>query len=321
MKKRIIIIISSVIATFVLVTSIVSLLYFALPPVYGETWEKGFTIQYKAIKNSNKNERKIIIFGGSYVAYSIDNKLIKEKTGIKTYTLGNDRGIGINYPIEIIEANVNKDDIIIYPFDDFSEGDYGMDLLYAVWDGESDMFWDFARKHPDYIIKSFAKGAYTKSFYPIHVKIKGTIQSSMGWVDDDSMLSKWFDKENGQYTYERKEIRIKESDYNSIVSCKIENVNDYAIKRLQQLKNKCEEVGAKLYLTMPATYEKSIIDSSEELSNYGIELSHKIGAPLLGDFNESKCPYDYMFDGPFHLNDMGAQHYSNIIANNINLIK
>ena len=320
MKKRILAIAISLVAGIAVALGAIGILYFATPIVYGNTWEKGFTIQYKAIRKSDANQSRVILYGGSNIAYSIDNELIREQTGIPTYTLGNDRGLGINYPMDLLEREIRKGDIVIFPFDAFVSEDYGMELLYAVWDGEPDMLWSFASAHPALVAKTIGKGAYTKAFFPAHEALKTGLQSAMGWADDESMKAEHFNRETGQYTYPREDTKFSPTSYQGDPSktMSVGDVDVYCINRLSAFSKTCQAKGASFYLFYPSTYEKHIDGTVEGLNAFGHTLSEKTQVPLLDEFGKALLPYEQMYDGPTHPNTLGSKAYSAAIAEAIN---
>lgn len=62
----------------------------------------------------NKNNKKILLIGGSGIGWGISAELIERETGVKTINLGHHAGFGLIDYQSFIISNINKDDIIIF---------------------------------------------------------------------------------------------------------------------------------------------------------------------------------------------------------------
>jgi len=78
-----------------------------------KNYNSAFVDKLKKVREI-KNERKIILYGGSSVGWGISAKQIEENTGIKCINLGHHAGFGLIDFQDFILDNLNPDDIIIF---------------------------------------------------------------------------------------------------------------------------------------------------------------------------------------------------------------
>ena len=73
--------------------------YFVMPPTFDGSYQRGFNYQYHALEHA-KSQPKIIVFGGSYMNFSVDTDLLSRISKHPAYALGIHSGMGMSYIIE-----------------------------------------------------------------------------------------------------------------------------------------------------------------------------------------------------------------------------
>ena len=131
--------------------------YYCTQDVYADNYQKGYVYQYRRLQAADDSTPKVVVFGGSYLAFSLDTKYMEELIDMPCYELGVQSNMGMCYSIELISQEINEGDVIVFPFEDFSRDDYGMDLICLTLDGQLDMTLDFLKAHPKELLSAMPR--------------------------------------------------------------------------------------------------------------------------------------------------------------------
>ena len=82
------------------------------PNAYDASFEHALMLQAKAL--SAEREDEVIVFGASYVPFSIDNAEMESVLGRKTQILGVEASMGIPILIDILYETAQPGDTIVY---------------------------------------------------------------------------------------------------------------------------------------------------------------------------------------------------------------
>ena len=110
MKKRIAFI-SLTITTIILIPVILIVFAFGLSPQYDKSFYGGMAIKYDRIKNIS--DRKVVIIGGSSLAFGLRSDLLEQELGIPVVNFGLYANLGPKYMLDVAEDFIGKDDIVI----------------------------------------------------------------------------------------------------------------------------------------------------------------------------------------------------------------
>lgn len=291
------------------ISALFYLLYFILPPVFNNSYQKGYNYQYHAIEKAN-NDKKIIVLGGSYMTFATDSKLLSKLTNRPSYTLGIHSGMGMCYIIESVEKFISQGDIVIYSFRPFEKNDYGMDLIYLCFEGDKDMFLDFFSTHSPVIAKTISPAIFTKLYNWFHEILKKALNKA--GLKNSVWVESAFDEASGNLIYPRPVIDpgIPEYELKPRFEYKIEEIDDSCIKILNDLDSFCKEKGAFLCITWSPVYEGSVLSSNDEKSNYEKYLASNCNAPIISTLNKNEFPEDCLYNGALHMNDKGMEQYT-----------
>ena len=121
----------------VLVISTIAI--FFVFPIYFPSDREGFLSEYSTKKNLlvSLPSPKIIIVGGSNVAFGIDSEHLKAGTGYQTVNMGLQAGLGLHFMMEDVLPHLRKGDVVIISpeyeqFGNIYEGGVQNALLYAT---------------------------------------------------------------------------------------------------------------------------------------------------------------------------------------------
>ena len=269
---------------------------------YDDNYQKGFVYQYRRLQNASPDEKKIVVFGGSYLSFGLDTKYMEELTGLPTYELGVQSNMGMCYSIELLKDYINAGDIVVFPFEDFEKDDYGMDLIYITIESESDMMIDFFRNHPKELLEAWPRGIYRR--------VAGLFRNT----SDPYYTAEGFDPEYVYYSLDRpKPVMTRDEllkDGPAGYAYTMKDVDPTCIEILNELNSFCNEQGAQLLITYSPMCEQSVYTDAKGRQEYMTELESVIDAPIICRLEDCFYDADLIFNGNKHLNNEGMKIYT-----------
>ncbi len=282
---------------------VVTLVTAATKNVYADNYQKGFVYQYRRLQNADADKPKLILFGGSYLTFSLDTKLMEQLTGIPTYELGVQSNMGMCYTIELIEDYINEGDIVVFPYEYFGKDDYGMDLIYTSIESEPDMMLSFAKDHPKEMANTLPRGIFRR--------VAGLFRNT----SDPYYSAKFFDQDYAYYTLDRPEpIVTEQAMVDAGYAHDIREVDMTGIERLNELNALCEERGAKLYITYAPLCTQSIWTDKAGRDAFEESMADMLDADIICSLDDCFYDYKYIFNGNEHLNTAGMEKYTKDLA-------
>ena len=110
MKKKILLI-SFTVFIIILIPVILVSFAFGLSPQYDESFYGGMAIKYDRLKNIS--ERKVVIIGGSSLAFGLRSDLLEQELGMPVVNFGLYANLGTKYMLAVAKDFIGKDDIVI----------------------------------------------------------------------------------------------------------------------------------------------------------------------------------------------------------------
>lgn len=259
---------------------------------------------------SLKNKKKIIVIGGSGVAFGLNEELLKEETGYEIVNFGLHAGMGQRVMLEMSKAGINEGDIIILAFELeylYKSDDYldriGVDLVLLGMDNRITLYRYF---YPKSYVQVF-------SYLPIHYMkyIKEFKKENVEKAVFSVYNSAAFD-ERGYMTYPRNEF-FETFDENQGRLNLVEDISLHKnfLKVIKNYKKFVEKKGARLYFAMTPIVDLSI--TTEKTKEILITAPKKVEEQTGISF-VSKQPLEYLFpkelmyDTTYHCNTKGAEY-------------
>ncbi len=287
--------------------------YGFFPGVYQNSLMKGLAIQYHALHNGSDEERKVIMVGGSNIAFSVDSDYLGELLGMPVYNLGVHVGTGMVYPFELAESEIEPGDIVVFPYENFEGDNYGMNLINMTIENESDMLLPFISRHPGEIVRSAGPAACIKLFQAVHNAVKDLADRPQNAYDSRS-----FDTDTGNFIFDKPETIIKEGDLHDPAPFRLDEQDQSGIAYLNDFSEKCRKKGARLLITWPPQWEgknPSYVDTEQKSEIEG--LKEILDAPVISDRSEYCFSENELYDSPAHLNNKGTERYAELLAKDI----
>jgi len=110
MKKNVI---SAVLIVFVvlLIFSVLIGFCFGIPSQYDNTFLAGLSLKYNRLNSIEK--QKIVIIGGSSVAFGIDSQLMERELNLPVVNFGLYASLGTKIMLDLAKDSINENDIVI----------------------------------------------------------------------------------------------------------------------------------------------------------------------------------------------------------------
>lgn len=318
MKKFILKLCSIGLVACILFLAIASGICFGLPGAYDDHYQRGFVYQYRHLEQAYRDgERKLITIGSSNIAFGVDSALLSSETGLTACNLGINAGMGSAYMFETAEKFLSAGDIVLYPFAPFAGEDYGYDLIWLTLDGEADMLSDFVLNHFGGSLKTFGAAAWRKLFHLTGDRALGVVKDMLGGnIDADVYDATSFDPSNGNMIVYRGGPIVSEAEVNAWGwGYDIESLSDWIVDYLNEFNRICEEKGAKFYIVYQAVVRSAVVDASEaHLLAYQDYLESVFDASIIMDIMDSMVGYESSYNTSTHLNSVGMEAYTKLLA-------
>lgn len=286
----------------------------ALPNQYENTFTAALPDKMDRLCEIKKP--KIIVIGGSSIAFGLDSKLMENLTGMPVINFGLYASLGTRVMLDLSKANINKGDIIILSpeTDDQTLSMYfNPEVMWQAIERDKSILKHLPRDLQKEMLLAFRNYSANKS----RLFLSGT-PNPVGVYRRDS-----FDK-YGDIVYSRPQSQMKlgydpgqpiNPTKELISNGFIDYVNDY----IKHAKSK----GATVYFTFSPMNESAMSEevTSKSLYDYYRYLSNVLDCEVISDINNSILEAGYFYDSNFHLNDSGKVVWTAGLSEDIRRIK
>ncbi|MDD7735395.1 MAG: hypothetical protein SOW55_00345 [Bacilli bacterium] len=301
MKKKVLTLISIFILVISIPITILSFAFFA-PCQFDKSFYGGLKIKLNRI--SSIEEKKIVVIGGSSVAFGYDSKLVEKETGISFVNFGLYANLGTKYMLDLALDSINEDDIVIIAPEQDKQS------LSNYFNGES--VWYSLDGNFSYINK-IDKNNYTEllsGFFPfLSNKYKsyknGSKPNPSGVYNVDSFDS------YGDIVYPREaNVMVGNYDSSSLIDFNINSIDLDFIDYLNRYAKKVEDKKASVYFTYSPINKLALIDDETSIYTYHNYLKEKLSFKVLGNPLNHILEPNWFYDSNFHLNTNGSVLYT-----------
>ena len=246
---------------------------------------------------------RLILVGGSNLAFGIDSPAIEKEIGIPVINMGLNAGLGLRYMLNEVKPYVHQGDIVVivpeYQFfyiGRLLNGDSTlMDLLTVFPQGLKYIDWPkqlplFLKNYPEYIRNQVQTIFYTflnKSHDPIYYRA--------GFNKNGDMVS--------HLDQPSKEVHVILKD--RFLLPQIFQVNAESLDILNRFYYSSRTRGAKVFLIFPDIPDVYYQQEEPRLAILFSQLKNNLKIPLLSSPAENVLPVEYFFDSLYHLNSKG----------------
>lgn len=297
-KKTSMIIFLTVCAVFLTVEIVFLICGFGLPEQFGDTFMG--ELKYKCAHLEETEGQRIVIVGGSGVAFGYDCRLIEETLKkYKAVNFGMYAGLGSKAVLDLSEVRIRAGDIVILSpeqdaqtLSDYFNGEY----MWQAADGDFGLLTDLKRENLEQMLGAFPGFVLQKLRYVMEGKRPNT---------DDiycrSSFNEYGDIESDQCTENTMPFGY---DSNQTVRFAEDVLQEEFIQYMNDYAERLEKKGAVVWYRFCPVNELAV-EESEDVESYYELLKSKLDFPIIGNPNNSVMEAEWFFDTNFHLNSSG----------------
>ncbi len=279
------------------------------PDVYKESFYAALPMKYDRLHDVK--EKKIVVIGGSSVAFGIDSKLVEQELGMPCVNFGLYAAFGLKPMLDLSEKAVGEGDIIIIAPELSTQtySDYiGYDYLLQACEHRSDMVFDLGGK--------YMMGFWSK--FPGYIENANKLIKHGGLQVEGVYAASSFD-EYGDIIYERS-ANIMEGMYSADNLPEISEalISDEFIDMINDYSKKAENKGAKVYFGFCPVNELSAANISEaDKAAFISKLDESLDVEIIASLDDHIFDAGYFYDSNFHTNDAGTILNTVLLINDI----
>ena len=259
----------------------------------------------------NTASPKIILVGGSNLAFGIDSKEMMDSLGLNVVNMGLYAKLGLRYMLAQVKPYIKKGDIVIVVpeydqfYGDFANGDNTLNtaLLYAP----ADRIPDFIRSYSivDVVLRPRVENA-RRSFLRAAAAAVGR-ENQFFPPDTDPVYNRHSFNQYGDVV---SHLGKKGLDPDSIYVKPLPPLKDFNRKTLSDLNSvsdKAAEVGARAYFMFPSYIDRSYVINVAAIDSLRRKLVGGMKMPIIGTARDFVYPKQLFFDTRYHLTGEGRQ--------------
>lgn len=272
-----------------------------LPAQYDESFTSALCD--KVDRLAGIEEPKVVVVGGSSVAFGLDSQLIERYTGMPVVNFGVYAALGTKLMLDLSRDYVKEGDVIVLApeLDRQTLSMYfNSQTTLQATDGRSDILIDVPGEHIFSLLGASWKFATDKLSYIA----SGTSPSTVGAYDPDNF------NEYGDIVYERGEnIMSLYYDPNTAVDLSAEILDPEFCEYLNDYIRDCEKKGASVFFSWCPVNEMAITEDTkndERIAEFQTFMKKNINCTFISDINDYILDAGYFYDTNFHLNDAGV---------------
>lgn len=272
-----------------------------LPPVYQDTFVGALDEKLKLLEETEGE--KIVVIGGSSVAFGLYSPIIENYTGMPVVNFGLYGALGTKLMLDLALPHIGRGDIVILApeLDSQTLSTYFDPLItLRATDGYLlDVIGDIPDRHYAELVGASWDYATEKIRYHIEdTRTEEAIYNSKNFnANGDLILG--LRKENIMDGYRKRNEPIS-LDTGIIGADFIEYVNGFAAS--------CRGVGAEVVYTFSPINELALAKGTDEydVATFEMALDDELEFPVISYLEDYIIPAGYFYDTNFHLNDSGA---------------
>ncbi len=273
-------------------------------PKYQNTYYAALSDKFNNLKNDK--EKKIILIGGSNVAFGFQSSLIEKGLNdeYKVHNFGLYAALGTKIMIDLAKVNIGKDDLV-FVLPEINEQSMSLyfssnNMLKAL-ETNWDMYNYVASSDKEKVRSEFIHFLIEKKQYKDPIEPTGVYQrKNFNSYGDIEYLD-----ENHQ-SLRINNIMSLNYDPTMNVTYNKKIVSDEFIDYLNDFNKFCNKKGAKLYYGFSPVNTKSVISNEKEAIDLYWTLRERLDFKVIGNPFEYILDENWFYDSNFHLNDAGS---------------
>ena len=299
------IVLTSLILVFTLLLPFLSVGAFALisEPQFDDTFVGALDDKFERL--TTEEGEKIVVVGGSSVAFGLDSERLESYTGMPVVNFGLYASLGTKLMLDLSLGGIGEGDVVVIAPEMNAETlslYFGADTAWRAIEGDFSMLKYIGTDNIPEMLGAL---------YPYAAaKLERMINGKRVPADGEIYLSKYFN-EYGDFALQREEnIMDGYRDPNTPIDVDIDAYGEELDEFLDYLNSyvkKCKRRGAEVYFTYSPMNALALSDSTEEKrAEFADYLDSRLDCEIISDIESCIFDAGYFFDTNFHLNSPGA---------------
>ena len=254
---------------------------------------------------------KIVLVGGSNLAFGIDSRMMEDSLGVRVVNMGLYAQLGLRYMLAQVKPYIRGGDaVVIVPeydqfYGKFSEGDNTLNtaLLYAP----SDRIPDFIRSYSivDVVLRPRVENA-RRSFLEATADLFG-VKNKYFPPDTNPVYNRHsFNRYGDVVSHLGKKSMNPDSIYVKPLP-PLKEFNRKTVDELNDIADVARERRAHAYFLFPSYIDRSYVINVAAIESLRQRLARDMRVPILGTAQDFVFPARWFFDTRFHLNEIGRE--------------
>ncbi len=271
-----------------------------LPKMYKETYYEELSNMHTRIKET-KN-RKIVIIGGSNVAFGIDvTQLEKDLPGYTVCPFGLYAAVGTSAMLSLSEKYINEGDIVVLaiePSSDTFSSYFGANAFLKCAESDKSLLTDLSQKQKEAVVGSY----YDYLCERLAIKKSGIFPKAERVYSASS-----FD-ENCNMTFLRAGNNMALGfDSGALVDFSKVKVEKALADQINEYIKNAAKKGANVYISFSPVNREAVVGDDSGIELFYDEISSKLDAKIISNPNNYIYDSCWFYDNNFHLNTDGAK--------------
>lgn len=267
------------------------------PPQYSSTFVGALDEKYERLHSIEEN--KIVVVGGSSVAFGLDSEILERYTEMPVVNFGLYAALGTKLMLDLSRSAIKEGDVVVISPELYPQTlslYFSSEQTLCALDDDFSMFWDIPAENK----LSLLGGMWSFASRKLKLITDGTV------LNPDGVYNSANFNEYGDLVYPRPEnVMDVYYDENTPIDLSPEIASPEFIDYLNDYIAYCEKKGAKVLFAYCPLNEKAVVDPTLADSIHEF-LRDSLDCEIIGTIDEAIMDAGYFYDTNFHLNDAGV---------------
>lgn len=287
------------IGLFILVCGMILTTVLIVPQQYKNVYTSVLVAKYKRLMDME--EQKIILVGGSSMAFGMNSEELEKQTGMNVVNLGMHAGLGNRFCLEIARDNMDEGDVIIYAPEYWTETELQPELALISCQDNLHLLLDIPMRDRVNVIKTLPLYCRKKIF--MFITNSGNKPNEIVNEYDPQFFNAYGDNvyNREKNIYSRESITKEPNVFNP------EAISEELCEYVNEVNCYCNERGAKMFVSYAPVVEDSVIYDRETIDIFADKLQSKLDVEIISKPQNYIWPFEMFYGTNFHLNNKGAE--------------
>ena len=276
----------------------------AMPSYYQDSYYAELPAMYHRLKAVEGP--KIVVVGGSNVAFGLDTALMEQLLAEKGYdytvcSFGLYAAVGTSAMLDLSESSLNQGDIVILALEPTSETMstyFGATAFWKCMEEAPEMILELSRTKQDALVGNYI--SYVQERYSILTSgVLPQVQGVYAKASFNDRCDMVFDRSGNQMSLGY--------DTAAPVDLAAVTIGEDFAEQVNEFCQSAQKAGAQVYLSFSPVNRTALVGDEEESVSAFFQLCHSaFQCPIISDPRDYVMDSGWFYDSNFHLNSAGA---------------